>query len=137
MDLRTDYADDILDTSVNEKRKYRFTTNSDGTTSLTDETVYTQEGDYFGAVDVNTTNKRVNDIYHGWLLGGYENTKTVFNADGSITETNNSTGHTEVTTFNADGSITQKKYDSDGDLTATMNTIFNSDGSITTECEYQ
>lgn len=52
-DLRTDYKDDILDISVNEKRKYRQINNGDGTISLEDVTVYLQVGDNFGANDLN------------------------------------------------------------------------------------
>lgn len=55
---------------------------------------------------------------------------TVFNSDGSITETR-SNGYIVNTTFNSDGSITQKTYSSDGiTLLQTSITTFNSDGSI-------
>ena len=37
---------------------------------------------------------------------GFQGINTVFNSDGSITETN-SDGHTLTTTFNADGTITE------------------------------
>lgn len=60
MSLKTNYKDDILDTSKNEKRKYKMTSNSDGTISLDDVTVYTQVGDNFGAKDINNTNKTYN-----------------------------------------------------------------------------
>lgn len=59
-DLRTDYKDDVLDTSVNTQRKYQMTTNEDGTVSFTDVTEYSQVGDTFGAADVNATNEAVN-----------------------------------------------------------------------------
>ena len=62
MALKENYKDDILDVSVNTKRKYRMTENPDGTISLEDETVYTQEGDSFGASDMNTTNGKVNTL---------------------------------------------------------------------------
>lgn len=52
-DLRTDYKDDVLDTSVNTQRKYQMVTNEDGTVSFTDVTEYSQVGDTFGAADVN------------------------------------------------------------------------------------
>lgn len=61
-DLRTDYKDDVLDTSKNEKRKYNLIQNADGTFSLEDVTAYTQVGDSFGAADINTTNKKVNEM---------------------------------------------------------------------------
>ena len=59
-DLRTDYKDDLLDTSVNTQRKYRMVTNDDGTVSFVDETVYTQNGDTFGASEVNKIHAVVN-----------------------------------------------------------------------------
>lgn len=62
MALKEDYLDDILDTSVNEKRKYRIINNADGTISLEDVTEYSQNGDNFGAFDINITNKTVNEL---------------------------------------------------------------------------
>lgn len=62
MALKENYKDDILDVSVNTKRKYRMTENPDGTISLEDETVYTQQGDSFGASDMNATNGKVNTL---------------------------------------------------------------------------
>ena len=59
VDLRTDYKDDVLDTSVNTQRKYQMTTNEDGTVSFTDVTEYSQVGDTFGAADVNAMNEAV------------------------------------------------------------------------------
>ena len=56
--LRTNYKDDIL----SGDRKYRMITNSDGTVSFQDVTDYTQEGDTFGALDINATNTAVNAL---------------------------------------------------------------------------
>ena len=58
--LKTDYKDDIIANGT--KRKYTQTTNSDGTISLTDATEYQQEGDNFGAKDINDTNIVVNGL---------------------------------------------------------------------------
>lgn len=58
--LKTDYKDDILDTSQNTKRKYAMSENQDDTVSFDDETEYLQEGDSFGAQDINATNAQVN-----------------------------------------------------------------------------
>ena len=58
---------------------------------------------------------------------GFIANNTVFNADGSVTETN-SKGETLTTTFNDDGSITETFA---GEKTITKTTTFNSDGSIT------
>ena len=54
---------------------------------------------------------------------------TVFNNDGSITETLGN-GKVKQTTFNADGSITQKITNAAGTV-LTLKTTFNDDGSIT------
>ena len=51
---------------------------------------------------------------------------TIFNSDGSITETNGK-GETLTTTFNDDGSITETFV---GEKTITKTTTFNADGSI-------
>ena len=61
-DLKTNYKDDVLDTSKNEKRKFRMIQNDDGTVSFEDATEYTQEGDSFGGADINATNGKVNEI---------------------------------------------------------------------------
>lgn len=61
-------------------------------------------------------------------LQGFQETKTVFNTDGSITETNEK-GETLVTVFNADGSITKTFTNVEG-MTIALKTVFNGDGSI-------
>lgn len=53
------YKDDILDTSVNTRRKYNMIQNADGTVSFEDATVYSQVGDTFGAADVNAIQGRM------------------------------------------------------------------------------
>ena len=60
-------------------------------------------------------------------LQGFIAKTTVFNADGSITETN-ADGDIKTTVFNSDGSITETFV---GEKTITKTTTFNSDGSIT------
>lgn len=60
--LSTDYKDDILDTEINTKRRYRMTTNADGTVSFTDETSYAQTGTQYGAKDVNEERATINEI---------------------------------------------------------------------------
>ena len=59
-------------------------------------------------------------------IQGFVAKSTVFNADGSITETNGK-GETLTTVFNANGSITETFK---GKFTLTKTTTFNSDGSI-------
>lgn len=53
MALEMNYLDDILDASVNARRKYNLIQNDDGTVSFEDVTKYTQSGSVFGAKDVN------------------------------------------------------------------------------------
>lgn len=60
--LSTDYKDDILDTEINTKRRYRMTTNADGTVSFTDETSYAQTGTQYGAKDVNEERTVINEL---------------------------------------------------------------------------
>ena len=59
-------------------------------------------------------------------MQGFIAKTTVFNNDGSITETN-SKGETLTTIFNSNGGITETFV---GDKTITKTTIFNADGSI-------
>lgn len=66
--LPVDFKDDILNTEVNQKRKYQQTFNSDGSVSLDDVTTYTQQGSEFGALQVNQTNKAINNIYDERVL---------------------------------------------------------------------
>ena len=61
-------------------------------------------------------------------LQGFCATDTVFNEDGSITETN-ALGETMVTTFNEDGSIEEVFTNANG-LKIGKKTSFNEDGSI-------
>ena len=93
--LPTNYKDDILDTSVNDKRKFRMINNADGTVSFEDATVYITEGTEYGASDVNRTNTKVNKLSNkmdfltgGFLLKGTTvdlSTKTFNVADERIT----------------------------------------------------
>ena len=65
-DLRTDYQDDVLDASENTARVYDLV-DSDGNVVLAgvhleDKTVYTTEGDDYGAADINNQNTKINQI---------------------------------------------------------------------------
>ena len=62
--LKTDYKAAMYDGA----RKYRITANTDGTSVIADETAYTQEGDPFGANDINATNAAINRQEHVTLL---------------------------------------------------------------------
>lgn len=72
--LRTDYKNDILDTTQNEYRVYDIV-NADGdviqsNVHLEDKTVYTQTGDNFGAGDMNDQNTEINQLNSN--LGGLD-----------------------------------------------------------------
>lgn len=89
MALKENYKDDILDVSVNTKRKYRMTENQDGTVSLEDETVYTQEGDSFGASDLNAMAHAINNTSSDAEHTSYDNTTSGLvsdNVQGAIDE---------------------------------------------------
>lgn len=58
MALKTNYKDDI---PISDLRKYQMRDNGDGTVSFVDVTEYEQEGDTFGAGDINATNQAVNE----------------------------------------------------------------------------
>lgn len=58
MALKTTYKDDIFPGT----RLYQMVINDDGTYSFIDVTPYTQEGDLFGANDINETNRAVNRV---------------------------------------------------------------------------
>lgn len=56
--LKENYKNDVYVGN----RRYTMITNDDGTISLVDVTTYTEEGDDFGASDINATNKAINDL---------------------------------------------------------------------------
>lgn len=56
--LSTSYVDAVW----SGNRKYQLINNADNTVSFTDETDYTVEGTYFGASDINATNRQVNGV---------------------------------------------------------------------------
>lgn len=58
MALKQDYKDDIFPGT----RLYQMIKNDNGTYSFVDVTQYTQEGDLFGANDINSTNQAINRL---------------------------------------------------------------------------
>ena len=60
--LPTSFKDDVIDTSVSDKRRYNIIDNPDGTKSLEDVTTYLQIGSNFGAEQVNQTNGKINEL---------------------------------------------------------------------------
>lgn len=60
--LRTDFKDDVLSSGV-DHRTYEMTDEGNNRVSFTDVTSYQQEGDTFGAAEINATNGAVNTLY--------------------------------------------------------------------------
>lgn len=61
----TDLPTNYQDAAWEGNRKFRMTTNNDGTVSFTDVTEYTQVGNsYRSASDVNATNRAINMLVH-------------------------------------------------------------------------
>lgn len=58
MALNAEYKDALFD----GQRRYQIAQNDDGTYTILDVTTYTQEGDRFGAADINATNGAVNKL---------------------------------------------------------------------------
>lgn len=59
--LPTNFMDDILNESMNGKRRWTITQNNDGTYTLEDATTYDQLGNTFGQAQVNAMNKAINE----------------------------------------------------------------------------
>lgn len=88
--LKTDYRDDEFDGN----RKYKISDIGDGLSSIEDKTTYLQEGDMFGAEDINATNRAVNLLNHttevtltasGWTGSAAPYSQTV-EVDGATEE---------------------------------------------------
>lgn len=61
--LPVNFKDDILNSSMNGKRRYNLIQNSDGTVSLEDVSTYDQVGSNFGAGNINAINQAVNESF--------------------------------------------------------------------------
>lgn len=83
-DLPTNFKDDILDTSVNTRRRYRVYENTDGTIELEDVTEYSQVGDEFGAGQINATNREVNKRFDKNMIVRNLNTINAITKEGYV-----------------------------------------------------
>lgn len=108
--LRTDFKDDILDSS-NYKRKYKQVANNDGTFSFQDETTYQQVGSDYGAKEVNEEREAINNIYENKLValddvalvteeGFFVDALAVKELNSKITAMNNIIKNVEITKTN-------------------------------------
>ena len=67
--LPTNFMDDILNESMNGKRRWTITQNDDGTYTLEDATTYDQLGNTFGQAQVNAMNKAIKPDVDGDISG--------------------------------------------------------------------
>ena len=85
--LPTDYKDDVLNPSMNGKRKYNKVQNPDGTFSLEDVTQYDQIGSTFGAKQLNGIGEAFNDLPELKVANNDTTTEPGFVADARVVKT--------------------------------------------------
>lgn len=90
IELKDNYQDDVLDSEKNQLRKYNMIHNDDGTVSFVDATVYSQNGDNFGAKDVNDIVARIGEVSKAENIA-YDGDKSV---QGAIDEVSRTLGYT-------------------------------------------
>ena len=132
IELKDNYQDDVLDSEKNQLRKYNMIHNDDGTVSFVDATVYSQNGDNFGAKDVNDIVARIGEVSKAENIA-YDGEKSV---QGAIDEVVRTLGYTKSynlipyphysTTFSQNGI----DWTDNGDGTVTAN------GTATAETTY-
>lgn len=82
--LPTNFMDDILNESMNGKRRWTITQNDDGTYTLEDATTYDQLGNTFGQAQVNAMNKAINEsVDQARVIDDYA-TLAAVNQDGFV-----------------------------------------------------
>ena len=82
--LPTNFMDDILNESMNGKRRWTITQNDDGTYTLEDATTYDQLGNTFGQAQVNAMNKAINEsVDQARVIDDYK-TLAAVNQDGFL-----------------------------------------------------
>ena len=82
--LPTNFMDDILNESMNGKRRWTITQNNDGTYTLEDATTYDQLGNTFGQAQVNAMNKAINEsVDQARVIDDYA-TLAAVNQDGFV-----------------------------------------------------
>lgn len=116
-DLRTNYQDDVLDASKNTARVYDLV-DSNGTVVLAgvhleDKTVYTTEGDDYGAADINTQNGKINELSNDLTDNnvsfkfGFDGTNYGYYKDGADTVTPFKQGLQLVQSVTGNGAVTR------------------------------
>ena len=96
-DLPTNYKDAVW----NGNRKYRQITNSDGTVSFEDVTVYSQKDDsFFGAADANQMNAAMNELAEN-MESVEDNATKATNAAATATEKATAAGNAQTAAANS------------------------------------
>lgn len=100
--LKTDYTNDILDTSKNTERVYNLKNASgeivEENIRIEDITEYSQEGSKFGANDINATNTEVNGLSAN--VGTLNASVSTLNTNVSTLTTKTNTLQTNVNNIN-------------------------------------
>lgn len=88
--LPVNFEDDIIDTTVSDKRRYNLINNSDGTVSLDDVTTYKKVGNNFGKEQVNKINGTINQLIDNTknMDNTPDNQKSVLHAETAQTSEN-------------------------------------------------
>ena len=75
-ELSLDFKNEIINETINEKRRYVMTENEDGTVSFTDATSYSQTGTKYGAEEVIEEREAINQNTN--VIGGdaYDSSKS-------------------------------------------------------------
>ena len=112
MTLKTDYKDDVLDLTQNANRKFQEIENQDGSISFNDVTVYEQDGDEFGAADVNAITRALTDTTHGvsFQFGIDTNGDYGYIKDGESEVTPFRNRHTETITPNSRATVDMGEF---------------------------
>lgn len=140
-DLRTDYEDDVLDTSVNEERKYRMITNDDDTVSFEDVTEYAQVGDIFSADILNQIVAKITtDVIDALadvlanteegVLVGANAVKELKNTLQSAIDGKASTATVTALTNTVNGKLSKSGGQITGAITTSGNASYETDGNI-------
>lgn len=107
MGFKTDYKDDIINTTSNEKRQYEMIQNDNGTVSFNDVTVYEQVGDTLGAKELNEISEKLNISGERIRYNNVTDMVQILNDDGVWEDW--SSGSTAVALLK-NGIITTKYY---------------------------
>lgn len=85
-ELSLDFKNEIINETINEKRRYVMTENEDGTVSFTDATSYSQTGTKYGAEEVIEEREAINQNTN--VIGGdaYDSSKSYAAGDYFIYE---------------------------------------------------